>query len=117
MDNKKSDYRILYKSVEGVLAIVSPADNCELSLQEIAEKDVPTGFPYKIVLATDIPEEDQYRNAWTIDDSLLTDGVGQAHGNSADSGYLIQRIKSDGSEKTDAEIEEELQSILLGDKP
>lgn len=114
---KKSDYRILYKSVEGVLAVMTPADNCELSLIEIAEKDVPAGHPYKIVNADMLPEEDQYRNAWTIDDSLLTDGVGGDHGNPAESGYLVNPTNRDGTEKTKEEIQKELNSVLWGDRP
>jgi hypothetical protein len=117
MYSVKSNYRILYKSAEGVLAIMSPADNCELSLEEIAEKDVPAGFPYKIVLATELPEEDQYRNSWTIDDSLLTDGVGGEHGNPSEAGYLVQPNHKDGTPKTEDEIQMELNSILWGDRP
>ncbi len=111
MYTEKSKYRILYKSAEGVLAIMSPADNCELSLQEIAEKDVPAGFPFKIVLATELPEEDQYRNSWTIDDSALVDGFGGEHGNPSDSGYLVQLYNKDGTSKTEEELQTELQNI------
>jgi len=114
-----SDYRILYKSHEGVLAIVSPADNCGLTVQEIAEKDVPTGQPYKIVLASDITLDmnDEYRNAWTCSDDILTDGVGAEHGNDKDSGYLIPQTHEDGTDKTQEELDTELDALIYGVAP
>jgi hypothetical protein len=109
-----SDYRILYKSREGVLAIMSPADNCGLTLEEIAQKDVPTGHPYKIVLASELTldDNDPYRNAWTCNDSILTDGVGGEDGNDAEAGYLIPRYKENGTMKTQEELDSELEQVL-----
>lgn len=40
-----------------------------------AEKDVPAGLPFKIILDSDLPDRST-RLAWEVDDSLLTDGVG-----------------------------------------
>jgi hypothetical protein len=37
---------------------------------------VPAGKPYKIVDAADLPTDRAYRNAWTVDEADLTDGVG-----------------------------------------
>jgi len=68
--------RIIYKDNEGNLAVIIPVDN-NLTIEQIARKDVPTGKPYKIIEETDLPNSRQYRNAWTIDDSELTDGVGE----------------------------------------
>jgi hypothetical protein len=54
--------RIIYPTDDGV-AIIVPAD-CELTIEEIAAKDVPAGKPYKIVDVADIPTDRTFRNAW-----------------------------------------------------
>ena len=68
--------RIIYKNTNGSIAIIVPAD-CGLTIEQIAKKDVPTGFKYKIVDVSDIPSDRTFRDAWTIDDAELTDGVGE----------------------------------------
>jgi len=71
--------RIIYKTAEGGVAIVIPAEQAllYLTVDEIAKKDVPTGFHYAIVEASEIPTERADRDRWDIDNSELTDGVGQ----------------------------------------
>ena len=69
--------RILYKTNEGGVAVIVPTG--ELSLEETAAKDVPSGRPYKIVDVADIPSERTFRDAWEIDEADLTDGVGGEH--------------------------------------
>ena len=66
--------RIIYKTPDGV-AVVIPAD-CDLTIEEIAAKDVPTGLPYKIVDASGIPTDRSQREMWDVDEADLTDGVG-----------------------------------------
>ena len=73
-----SDSRILYKQEDGTVGIVCPSDNCGLTVEEIAKKDVPKGFKYKIVPVTYIPTDRTFRNAWIVNESDLTDGVGEA---------------------------------------
>lgn len=70
--------RIIYPTDEGGVAVIIPAPEClqEHTIDEIAAKDVPTGKPYKIVDAADIPSDRTFRNAWEVDVSTLTDGVG-----------------------------------------
>jgi hypothetical protein len=70
--------RIIYKTDEGGVAVIVPSNNAlaEHTIQEIAEKDVPVGKPYKIVDVADIPSDRTFRNAWTVDETTLTDGVG-----------------------------------------
>ena len=68
--------KIIYKNTDGSIAIIVPA-NCGLTVEEIARKDVPTGLSYKIVDVSEVPSDREFRNAWTIDDSELTDGVGE----------------------------------------
>jgi len=58
--------RIIYPNDEGGVSIVVPAPDCELSLEQIAGKDVPAGKPYQIVDASEIPSSREYRNAWTF---------------------------------------------------
>ena len=58
------DQRIIYPNDEGGVAVIIPAPECELTIEEIAAKDVPTEKPYKIVDAADVPSDRTFRNAW-----------------------------------------------------
>lgn len=69
------DKRIIFKNKDGSIGIIVPTD-CGLTVEEIAKKDVPTGLSYKIVDVAEISSDRTFRNAWTIDDKELTDGVG-----------------------------------------
>ena len=73
--------RIIYKTDKGGVAVIIPTENAlaEHTIQEIAEKDVPAGKPYKIVSVDDIPSDRTFRNAWEADEADLTDGVGGEH--------------------------------------
>ena len=55
--------RIIYPTNDGV-AIIIPAFECGLTIEEIAAKDVPEGKPYKIVNVADIPTDRTFRKAW-----------------------------------------------------
>tara|TARA_R110000764_G_scaffold17037_2_gene46985 strand:+ start:1033 stop:1245 length:213 start_codon:yes stop_codon:yes gene_type:complete len=68
--------KIIYQEVDGSVSVMTPAPNCPLSDMETALKDVPTGLKFKIVEDTYIPTDHTFRNAWAIDESQLTDGVG-----------------------------------------
>ena len=61
MNSKK---RILYQTKDGGVAIIIPTDNCGLTVEEIAKKDVPSGRPYKIVDVSTVPSDRTFRNAW-----------------------------------------------------
>jgi hypothetical protein len=71
--------KIIYKNLDNSISIIVPAPEAlqSLTVEEIAKKDVPTGLKYKIVDASEIPSDRQFRNAWTIDENELTDGVGK----------------------------------------
>ena len=56
--------RIIYPTDDGGVAVIIPAAECGLSIEAIAAKDVPTGKPFKIVDASDIPEDRTFRAAW-----------------------------------------------------
>jgi len=56
--------RIIYPTDDNGVAVIIPALECELTIEEIAAKDVPQGKPYKIVDVADIPSDRTFRNAW-----------------------------------------------------
>ena len=56
--------RIIYPTDEGGVAIIIPAPECGLSIEEIAAKDVPAGKPFQIVDVSDIPTDRTFRDAW-----------------------------------------------------
>lgn len=72
--------RIIYKRSDGGVSVIVPAKNTKLTIEEIAKKDVPRGLPYKIVDVSDIPTDRTFRNAWDVDEEILTDGVGADYG-------------------------------------
>ena len=69
---------IIYKQDNGVVAIIRPTEEALAlyGVEAIAAKDVPAGKPYKIVDASEIPADRSQRDAWTVDEALLTDGIG-----------------------------------------
>ena len=67
--------KIIYQTTDGI-AVITPAPNCPLTDAQTAAKDVPTGLAYKIVEDSYVPSDRTFRNAWTIESSELTDGVG-----------------------------------------
>ena len=60
-----SDKRIIYTRDDGSVAIVIPADNCNLTVEQIRDKDVPSGKTSYIVDKSVIPTDRSFRNAWT----------------------------------------------------
>ena len=58
------------------IIICNPTDITDETVEEIAKKIVPTGKPYKIIPRSEVPTDRSFRNAWTVDDKELTDGVG-----------------------------------------
>lgn len=57
---------IIYPTDDGGVAIVVPTLDylSDHSIEELIAKDVPTGKPFKIVDASDIPDDRTFRNAW-----------------------------------------------------
>jgi hypothetical protein len=70
---------IIYKNIDGSIGIIIPTPDVLqfMTVEQIAKKDVPTGLKYKIADISEIPSNREFRNAWTIDDAELTDGVGE----------------------------------------
>jgi hypothetical protein len=61
-----SDQRIIYPTPEGGVAIIVPSPEYlqDHTIEELAEKDVPSGITYEIVPASSIPSDRTFRNAW-----------------------------------------------------
>jgi hypothetical protein len=57
--------RIVYQNDEGGISIIVPAEECGLTIEEIAAKDVPAGKAYNIVDVSEIPTDRTFRGAWT----------------------------------------------------
>ena len=70
--------RIIYKTDEGGVAVIIPTLEAlqAYGVAKIAIKDVPAGKPFKIVDASTIPADRTERDAWTVDEVELTDGIG-----------------------------------------
>ena len=70
--------RIIYQTDDGGVAVIIPAPEAvsTLGIDAIAQKDVPTGKPYKIVDVSEIPADRSKRAAWAVSADDLTDGVG-----------------------------------------
>ena len=56
--------RIIYPTDDGGVAVIIPAPNSELTIEQLAAKDVPQGKPFQIVDASEIPSDRTFRNAW-----------------------------------------------------
>ena len=60
---------IIYNQENGIMAVCVPAENCGLTVEQIAEKDCPEGA--KIIDKTDLDELDnEFRNAWACDKDM-----------------------------------------------
>jgi len=64
---------IIFPNETGI-AVMTPTG--ELSDEETAKKDVPTGVKYKFIDSSDLPKERDFRNAWEYDFTTDFDGVG-----------------------------------------
>lgn len=71
---------IIYKQDSGRMAIVRPTLEAlsVFGIDAIAKKDVPAGKPYKIMDSSELPADRSQRDSWTVSDSILTDGIGEA---------------------------------------
>lgn len=58
------DYRIIYPNDDDGIAVVVPAPGIE---QIEALNAVPTGKPYLIISASDVPTDRTFRDAWQAD--------------------------------------------------
>jgi hypothetical protein len=69
---------IIYLQDNGVIAVVHPSPEAVqvYGIEAIALKDVPEGKPFKIIDASQVPQDREARMAWKVSEDELTDGVG-----------------------------------------
>ena len=60
-----SDYRFVYTRDDGGITIICPADNCDLTLDQIKAKDCPSGKTVYTVNKSAIPTDRSFRDACT----------------------------------------------------
>ena len=60
-----SDSRFIYTNDDGSISIVVPSDKCELTLEQIKNKDCPKDRTVYTVDKSAIPTDRSFRNAWT----------------------------------------------------
>ena len=65
--------KIIFPNETGISVITPTGD---LSLEETALKDVPTGVKFKILDASDLPNDYEFFDAWEFDFDADNDGVG-----------------------------------------
>ena len=64
-DMANSDKRIVYENDDGSIVVLTPADNCGLTVEQIQSKDVPAGKTSYIVDKSVVPTDRRFRDAWT----------------------------------------------------
>ena len=64
-----TNQRIIYQNESGGVSVIIPTG--ELSIEEVAAKDVPEGVAYEIVDIADIPSDRTFRNAWVKGDCCI----------------------------------------------
>ena len=71
--------KIIYLQDDNTIACLVPTLDAlrTMTMEQIAKKDVPTGKAYKIIEDNELPSSREFRNAWTINEAELTDGVGE----------------------------------------
>ena len=84
--------RIIYNNDDGSVSVIIPAPECGLTVEQIALKDVPFGKPFKIIDVSDLPANRTQRNAWTVDEADLTDGVGADYGIGSDNPFVMPEV-------------------------
>lgn len=87
------DKVILYKNNDGGISIIYPADECGLSIYDIALKDVPAGIGFNIVDRSILPRDRTFRDAWEAD-FTQPDGYGIGH----EAWFAQQKEKEDYSD-------------------
>jgi hypothetical protein len=57
---------IIYPTDEGGVGVIIPTPEylADHTIEDVAAKDVPTGKPFKIIDAVDLPADRTFRNAW-----------------------------------------------------
>jgi hypothetical protein len=78
---------IVYTNDNGSVSVITPAPDCGLTIEQIALKDVPAGKPFKIIDASEVPEDTA---SWVVSDADLADGIGADYGVGSDNPFILQ---------------------------
>ena len=68
--------KIIYQNESGGVSVIIPTG--ELSIEEVAAKDVPEGVAYEIVEDDAIPSDRTFRNAWVANGAAVDVDLDQA---------------------------------------
>ena len=64
-----TNQRIIFQNAEGGVSVIIPTG--DLSIEEIAVKDVPEGVAFEIVTTDEIPSDRTFRGAWVLGDCCI----------------------------------------------
>lgn len=56
---------IIHPNLEGGICVIYPTG--DVPIEDVCEKDVPNGVPYRVIDVSDIPEDRTFRAAWEAD--------------------------------------------------
>jgi hypothetical protein len=65
------DKRIMYTNTDGGISIIIPSPDSDLTIEQIAAKDVPPNTDYKIVDVSELPQDREFRSAWENNDEKI----------------------------------------------
>ncbi|MCM2433222.1 hypothetical protein [Agrobacterium rosae] len=68
--------RIIFQNDEGGVSVIVP-NYAEGFTIDDAKLNVPTGKAYAIVDVSDVPTDRSQRSNWAVDETDLTDGIGE----------------------------------------
>ena len=70
--------KIIFKNQDNSIGIITATDEALsfATLEQIAEKDVPSGLEYVIVNTDVIPTDRTFRECWELEPNAIFDGVG-----------------------------------------
>ena len=61
--------RIIFQNESGGVSVIIPSG--ELSIEQVAKKDVPAGVRYEIVDVSEVPSDRTFRGAWVMGDCCI----------------------------------------------
>ena len=64
--------KIIFKNEDNSIGIITPTSEALsfVTMEQIAEKDVPHNLPYWIVKDSIIPTDRTFRSAWEVDEAM-----------------------------------------------
>mgnify|MGYP003129675870 CR=1 FL=1 len=70
--------RIIWNHDNGCVAVTSPVEKSEATIEEIIAKAVPSGKSYQVVDVSVIPTDRSFRDAWAISGSTIVTDMAKA---------------------------------------